>query len=146
MNIETSPASLIRRMASILYDGLLLCGVLFLAGLPLPLIPEVIRESWWVNMLTRVYLISTCLLFFTWFWTHGGQTLGMRAWRLKLTGVDGGPVGWQPAVIRFFGAMLSWSALGLGYLWILFGEERLAWHDRISATRLSLIPKRSRKT
>jgi hypothetical protein len=39
--------------------------------------------------------------------------------------------------------MLSWSALGLGYWWILVDEEKLAWHDRLSATRLSLILKRS---
>lgn len=142
VNVEASPPGLIRRMASILYDSLLLGAVLFLAGLPLPLIPEAMRGSWWMNILTRTYLVSTCLLFFTWFWTHGGQTLGMRAWRLKVVGVDGGPIGWRAAVVRFFGAILSWSALGLGYLWILMDREKLAWHDRMSATRLSLIPKR----
>jgi uncharacterized RDD family membrane protein YckC len=95
-----------------------------------------------MSTLTRAYLVSTCLLFFIWFWTHGGQTLGMRAWRLKVVGVDGGPIGWRAAVVRCFGAILSWSALGLGYLWILVDREKLAWHDRMSATRLSLIPKR----
>jgi len=131
-------------MASIIYDGLLLGGILFLAGLPLPLIPDAVRVTYWVSLLIQFYLLATCLLFFTWFWTHGGQTLGMRAWRLKVVSTGGGPVRVQSAVIRFFGAILSWVPLGLGYLWILFDSNKLAWHDRLSATRLTLVPKKSR--
>ncbi len=139
-----SPGSLPRRMAAIVYDCLLLWGILFLAGLPLPIVPEHVREHWVVQTLIQVYLLSTCLVFFGWFWTHGGQTLGMRAWQLRVVGADGASVTWRSAVIRFFSAMLSWAALGLGFWWVLIDRQKLAWHDHLSGTRLIRLTK-SRK-
>lgn len=122
------------------YDALLLWGILFLAGLPLPLIAEEMRQLWWVVILTQVYLLAICLLFFGWFWVHGGQTLGMRAWRLKVVNPDGTTVTWRRAVIRFFSALLSWIPLGLGYLWVLVDKEKRAWHDHLSDTFVTLVP------
>ncbi len=143
-----SPGSLPRRMAAIVYDCLLLWGILFLAGLPLPIVPEHVREHWVVQTLIQVYLLSTCLIFFGWFWTHGGQTLGMRAWQLRVVGADGASITWRSAVIRFFGAILSWAALGLGFWWVLIDRQKLAWHDYLSGTRLIRLtksPKTSRQ-
>lgn len=133
--------TLLRRLAAISYDSLLLYGVLFLAGLPLPLIPGDLRETWGVEFLVQSYLVFVCLLFFGWFWTHGGQTPGMRAWRLKVIGMHGSSVAWRPAVIRFFSAILSWAVLGLGFWLSLFDRDKLAWHDHLSRTRLILLPK-----
>ncbi len=79
-------------------------------------------------------------LFFAGFWTHGGQTLGMRAWRIRLVGRGGGRVSWGQATLRFFAAIVSWLALGLGFLWALVDRERHAWHDRCSGTRLIRLP------
>lgn len=66
------------------------------------------------------------------FWVRGGQTLGLRSWRLRL---DGGPITWMHAFKHFAGAILSWPPLGLGFLWPIFDREKLAWHDRLSGTR-----------
>ena len=145
MDTDPAPPALIRRFAAIGYDTLLLSGVLFLAGLPLPLIPDAVRENWGVQLTIQAYLILICLLFFGWFWTHGGQTLGMRAWRLKVVAADGSPVGWRSAVTRYFCAILSWVALGLGFWWSLVDRERLTWHDRLSRTRLIRLKKTDRK-
>lgn len=141
MKTDSQQPALIRRLAAIMYDSLLLCGVLFLAGLPLPMIPAAVRDSWGAQLLIQVYLVLVCLLFFGWFWTHGGQTLGMRAWRLRVVDMHGSSVTWRPAVIRFFGAILSWAVLGLGFWWSLFDRDKLAWHDRLSRTRLIRVPK-----
>jgi uncharacterized RDD family membrane protein YckC len=76
------------------------------------------------------------------FWTRGGQTLGMRAWRLKVLRDDGQPLTIQDALLRYVAAILSWAALGLGFLWILVDSDGLAWHDRISKTRLVILERK----
>lgn len=135
------PAGLLRRLAAIVYDWLLLVGVLFLVSLPLPLIDNSISQTWWIRLLTQLYLFATCLLFFCWFWVHEGQTLGMRAWRLKVVQPNGAGLSWRLALIRFFGAILSWLVLGLGFLWVLFDKDKKAWHDHLSGTKLIVEPK-----
>ena len=50
-------------------------------------------------------------------------------------------VTWRQSLIRYVGAWLSLLALGLGYLWILIDRDGLAWHDRLSNTRLVMVRK-----
>jgi len=134
------PAGLIRRLAAMVYDGLVLLAIELLATvLVLPLAQgDAIVAG---NDLFRAYLVVVAFLFFGWFWTHGGQTLGMRAWRVTVVDRDGGPVSWGQAAARFGGAILSALPLGLGYLWLLLDRERLTWHDRLSGTRLVYSPR-----
>ena len=141
MRVDPPPPGLIRRLAAIVYDSLLLAGVLIVAGLPLPALPEAVSSSLAGQLSVRVYLLFVCALFFCWFWTHGGQTLGMRAWRLRVVGPGGAAVRWPAALARFFSAALSWLALGAGFWWSLVDRDRLTWHDRISNTRLIRVPK-----
>ncbi|MEJ2622374.1 MAG: RDD family protein [Candidatus Thiodiazotropha sp.] len=63
----------------------------------------------------------------------------MRAWRLKLVSMDEQSVGWQKAIKRHFSAILSLLAFGLGFIWVVFDSDKLAWHDRLSRTRLIQI-------
>ena len=84
-------------------------------------------------------------MFFGWFWTHGGQTLGMRV-AIKLLTAGGQAVDWRQSIVRTAGAHLSLFAAGLGYLWILVDRDRLARHDRLSRTRLVMIEKRWPRT
>jgi uncharacterized RDD family membrane protein YckC len=92
---------------------------------------EAIRpgQVWYV-----VFLMAVAFLYFGWFWAHGGQTLGMRSWRLRLVTADGSRVPWGQALVRFLGACVSWLALGAGFLWALVDPDRLTWHDRLSGT------------
>lgn len=85
------------------------------------------------------------LLFFTWFWTHGGQTLGMRSWRIRVVDSKGEPIGWPGAVRRYVAAFVSWVILGLGFVWIVFDRDGHSWHDRLSGSYLVLTEKRGRK-
>jgi uncharacterized RDD family membrane protein YckC len=134
---KTSPG-LLRRLAAIFYDLLLLFALLAVATtlITLPFgMPEggsLLAFQWFLFEIIP-------LLFFTGFWWRGGQTLGMRAWRLKVVRMDGSPVRWGDALKRHLAALLSCLTLGLGFLWVLIDSNGLAWHDRLSGTRLIRI-------
>jgi len=133
--IGPATPGLARRLAAIAYDSFLLVAVLFLAtALLMPFTGgEAIKPN---SLLYTAYLLAVSFGYFGWFWTHGGQTLGMRTWNLRLESTDGARPSWPRALVRFAGACISWLALGMGFLWMLVGDERLTWHDRLSHTRL----------
>src|SRR5690606_24550408 len=89
----------------------------------------------------QLCLAAVVVLFFTWFWVHGGQTLGMKAWRLRVVGPDGAAVGWRAALIRFAAGIVAALPAGLGLWWAAFDGERRAWHDRLSRTRVLYEPR-----
>jgi len=124
----------LRRLGALLYDGLLLLGLwLAASGLVLALAPDGPGAA--RRRLVQGAVLAATALFYGYFWTHGGQTLGMRAWRLRLVGLEGGPVGWGRALARLAAAPLAWLPLGLGVWWCLLDPRGLAWHDRLSGTR-----------
>lgn len=124
-----------RRLAALAYDSLLLAAVWFAAtALILPLNQgEAFQPGHWGY---PAYLVGVSYLFFAWFWTHGGQTLGMKAWRLRLRTLDGSRCDWLHAALRFAGACVSLACFGAGYWWILIDRRGRAWHDRWSGTEL----------
>ena len=75
------------------------------------------------------------------FWTRSGQTLGMQSWRLRVEREDGGLLHAKQALARLALAVLSFVCLGLGYWWILVDPQRRAWHDRLTGTRVVVVPK-----
>ena len=124
-----------------LYDLLLIAALLFLATLPFVAIrggePVEIGD----NLIYRIVLVAVVYTFFVGFWVRSGRTLGMQSWGLQLETMDGGKVGVGPATIRFFAAILSWAAAGLGFLWQLWDKDKQTWHDRLSGTRIMYYPK-----
>jgi len=134
--------TLIRRIAAMLYDGLLILALLFLATLPFIAIRGGEPVESGENLLYRMVLATVIYGFFVAFWTRSGRTLGMQSWRLQLESMDGGKVGFGAANIRFFAALISWAPAGLGFLWSLWDKDRLTWHDRISKTRIVYYPKK----
>lgn len=129
---------LIRRFAAMFYDGLLLTALVFVATalITLPLG----NPSGVMLLFFQLFIFEIIpLLFFAGFWVLAGQTLGMRAWRLRLVRMDGGKIGWEDALKRHFAALFSFLVFGLGFLWILVDPQKLAWHDRLSKTRLIIV-------
>ncbi|HKK02760.1 MAG TPA: RDD family protein [Gammaproteobacteria bacterium] len=124
-----------RRLAACLYDALVLAAVLMLAATLWVAVTQAAAAPG--DWLFRAYVLAVSAVFFAALWTRG-ETLGMRAWKLRVEGPDGRPPGWRAALLRFFFALFSWAALGLGYLWVLVDRDGLAWHDRLSNTRLVL--------
>jgi len=138
--LEQRP-SLLRRLVAILYDGMLLIALWMGAG------------ALWIAFqggeaapagdgLFRLYLLAIAYAFFIGFWVWGGNTLGMKAWRLRLVDSEGARVTPRAATHRFVTALLSWLPAGAGFLWALIDREGLTWHDRLSRTYLVLEPKR----
>jgi len=132
---------LARQLAAMLYDALVVIALWFAAAVPVVLILGGPPASTAARALFQAYLLAVAFGFFGYFWVHGGQTLGMRAWRLRLESADDGTVRWRQAGLRFGVAIVSGLALGLGYLWRYIDPERRGWHDRASGTRLRLLPK-----
>ena len=125
------------------YDALLLFGVLFAATIILlPLTGgEAIASG---QPLYTLYLLGVGFLYFGWFWTHGGQTLGMRAWGVRLVGSRPSGVTWIECLVRFLAALISLLALGMGFIWAAFDRQKRGWHDLLSGTRLVVVPAKSR--
>lgn len=145
-------ASLFKRLMAIFYDALLLLALLFTVGLIFAGVftfafngGHAITPDQSIYPVYRAIILSvllvTAFLYFGWFWTHGGQSLGMKTWRLKIVTNDGGPTGWGQALARFLVAILSWLCVGLGFIWILVNKDGKAWHDLASATRVVQLPK-----
>jgi len=142
------PAGLLRRMGALLYDSLLLAAVLMVAtALFLPLTGgEAITRagSPLLEWIYRGVLLGLIVAFYGSFWTRRGQTLGMASWRLRLEREDGAALTWGDALRRLAAAVLSLLPAGLGWLWILVDPGKRAWHDRLSRTRVVVVPKARR--
>lgn len=146
-NLPSASATpgLLRRIAAMLYDGLLLVALWFAMNTLLLVLSggrlaDADRPDWLLYV-QRLVLTGVTFGFFAWFWMHGGQTLGMRAWRLRLEDELGGPISLNQAAKRSLAALISFAALGLGYFWVLVDRENRSWHDRYSGTRLVLVAK-----
>lgn len=138
-------AGLLRRLAAVLYDSLLLIAILMLATIPFVAIRggEPVAPGSSVGYQVTLFLVI--YLFFVGFWTRSGRTLGMQSWGLRVEDREGHLPSARTATIRFAVAIVSWAALGLGFLWQLWDPEGLTWHDRASGTRLRHYPKPDRK-
>ena len=132
---------LLRRLAAIVYDTLLVVALLFLATIPFIAMrggePVEIGD----NAIYRIVLVLVIYGFFVGFWTRSGRTLGMQSWGLQLETMNGDRPTLATSSVRFVAALLSWAPAGLGFLWQLWDREHLTWHDRISGTRTVYYPK-----
>jgi uncharacterized RDD family membrane protein YckC len=134
-------SGLIRRIGAMLYDTLLVAALLFIATIPFIAArggePVEIGD----NFFYRIVLALVIFTFFVGFWTRTGRTLGMQSWGLQLETPNGDRPSLGRASLRFVAALLSWLPFGLGYVWQLWDPQNLAWHDRISGTRLVHYPR-----
>jgi uncharacterized RDD family membrane protein YckC len=145
MNQTSTNATFQRRLAAMFYDSLLLFALLMISALPVVLIAGE-NSSFFKSPLYTLYLYSICFVFYGWFWTSGGQTLGMRSWKIRVVRDDGQPLGWDSALMRFLLATISLTLFGLGFLWIIFDRDNLAWHDQLSKTRIIFDPEYGKKS
>ena len=137
-NNNLTAVSLLRRIAIMFYDSILLIALLFFASLPVA-IPFNITMEHPYYPLYILYIHIVAFLFFGWCWTRGGQTLGLKTWKIRVIADTGNRVTWKQAFLRYIGSILCWLSLGVGFLWCYTNKERRAWNDIISNTRLSKI-------
>ncbi|MCB2427931.1 RDD family protein [Methylophaga pinxianii] len=132
--------SLFRLLGVMLYDTMLLVSVLLVASAVAVAFNggEAIGAN---NPFFFLYLVGVAFIFYGWFWTHGGQTLGMRAWQVYLISGDHIGINWQQAFLRFVVSIFSWLPMGLGYWWLWLSPDKLSWHDIASGSFLIYRPK-----
>jgi uncharacterized RDD family membrane protein YckC len=129
------PAGLGRRLLALLYESLLLFAVLALGALPVTLALGEL-DGPLERALFQLYLAGLAAAYFVPQWRRGGQTLAMRAWRIRLVGADGAPLGLHRALARFLFALAGSALFGLTFAWALLDRERQFLHDRLAGTRL----------
>ena len=155
--VESKPsrAGFFKRLAAMIYDWLAVIalamlvtilnlalvhllskyGVLDLAGYPDP--SAYLNDQIWFQLELALWV----WLFYAWFWHDGGQTIGMRAWRLKLQRIDGKPIELKRAMLRAF-----YSVLGLGNLLVLFTPKtKLSLQDKLTKTEMIVLSKEQNK-
>lgn len=130
-------ATIRRRLAAMLYESLLLLGVLGIGFF----LPHLIFGMLFGFLVPGPLLILHVFVllggYFVWFWHHGGQTLAMQTWRIRVvSAITGGPPTTRQTLLRY---ALSWPSLllyGSGLVWALFDRDRQFLHDRLAGTRL----------
>ncbi|MCL2830395.1 MAG: RDD family protein [Betaproteobacteria bacterium] len=134
------PPSLFRRLASMLYEWVILFAVLALVFLLPHILLGAFAETKAPHWLVKAHFVLVLMLYFVWFWRHGGQTLAMKTWRLRLTDAHGGPLSTGKALLRFLLAWPSALLFGLGFFWAIFDSRRQFLHDRLAGTRIEALP------
>lgn len=144
--LQSHPSALIGwRLLALLYDFFPVLGLWFAVGALAVLLNggEAVRAdtpAGWLEMLA-LWLVTGAYAAIS--WRRGGQTLGMRPWRLRVVASDGTAPGWRAVVIRYAMGTASLLLVGLGFWWALIDRNRLTWHDRASGTRTLRGPKAS---
>jgi uncharacterized RDD family membrane protein YckC len=144
-----------------LYESLLLFGVVFVADWLFSTLAQQ-RHALQFRHAGQIWLFLVLALYFVWFWSHGGQTLAMKTWRIKLVTKAGMPVGFWQAFLRYVFAWF-WFVPGLAIAWLMGAKgwmlilipiaNMIAWamtiyldpkrnflHDRLAGTQLVLLP------
>jgi uncharacterized RDD family membrane protein YckC len=138
--IGGSSAGFGRRLAALIYDALLLAALLMVfTGVALffthgaAVVPA--TAGTWVYVY-RAGLILVIAAYYMINWLRSGQTLGMRAWRLRTESDAGKTLTVKAAALRVIFGALAWAPAALGVLWLYLDPEHLALHDRLSRTRV----------
>ena len=135
---EMKHAGLFRRLFAIFYDCFLLAALLFIvSAMAIALNHGKAIEPGNTFYPLYIFILSfLCYMYFSWFWIHGGQTLGMKTWRLQLQSSNSSAIDWKTATVRMLFAIISWGFLGAGFLWSLVDSKNRCWHDMLSKTVL----------
>ena len=132
------------RLLALLYDFFPVLALWFLTAAAFTLAHGDAVRGGWLGLLEFAAFWLVAGLYATLSWRRGGQTIGMRPWRLHLRAAGGGEPAMRALWLRYAIGSLSLLAGGLGFWWAWIDRDRLAWHDRASGTRLLRRPKPAR--
>jgi len=154
-------APLKNRLFCMVYESMLLFGVLFISGWLFSTLLQQ-RHALVLRHAQQAWQFLVLAVYFGWFWTHGGQTLAMKTWRVRIVTREGKALRWPRALLRYLLAWL-WFVPGLavaalvqaqGWMLILLpalnvvlwaaavrlDTDRQFIHDRLARTRVVLAP------
>lgn len=156
MFADAPRAGLLRRLAALLYDWLILAALWMLAmGIAMAAVAllnqlgliSLAGYTDYADFTTQhkiwfqLYSVACFFWFYLYFWYKGGQTLGMRAWRMLLVQQDGSAISLKQATLRAITALLG---LGNLWLWLRWGKG-LALQDQLSGTQVVVLTKEQSK-
>ncbi len=124
-----------RRLACLLYEGLVVFAVLLIGFF----LPQTVLSGFGLGLTGKglwIHVTLLLLVYFAWFWLHGGQTLPMKTWKVQLINSEGGRIRPAQALLRYLAAWPSILLFGAGIFWALFDKDRQYLHDRIAGTRI----------
>jgi len=129
-----------KHFAAFLYDIFPVAGIFIMTSLVVLVVRqgvEVERFSPWFTVL----LLSELVLYYVYSWKVGGQTLGMRAWKIKIipNNSNQNQLTWNQALLRFLIGLLSTVLIGLGVFWKIFSASKKSWMDLISLSETQYI-------
>ena len=132
---ELIPAPFLRRLAAMVYDSFIVFSFLLLAT-TFALIINKGKSLLPYQGLFLTYLFISTGLFLGWFWTRGGQTLGMLSWKIKLVDDKGQKIHWARAFLRYTLSIPSIGLGAIGLIWCLFDKDKQSLHDRLAKTKV----------
>ncbi|AVG14927.1 hypothetical protein CFN79_03065 [Chromobacterium vaccinii] len=165
---DNATPGLARCLASLFYESLLIVAMLLITSAAItPLQLALGQDSWLLHSLIQLTAAGVLFAYFGYCWTRGGQTAAMKTWHIRLVTADGRLLNWQQSLMRFIVAAmlfvglpvisyLGWqrsygdhpAAKWLALVWWLlpflaryYDKDRRHLHDRLSGTRLELLPK-----
>jgi len=154
---DSTAPRLRRRLAAMLYEGVILFGIVFISGYLFSTLTQQ-RNGLTHHNLLMAWIGFVLAVYFVYFWTHGGQTLPMKTWRLKVVDARGAPVSTARAIARYVFAWLwflpplalhpmlklsvpttlvvttVWIGLWAAAVWL--DPARQFLHDRLAGTRI----------
>jgi uncharacterized RDD family membrane protein YckC len=137
-------AHLHRIIGSVIYDWLVLLGLLMIFGFIAVAAnhsltgEESIKAN---NHLFQLYILTVVVGYYTYFWQRSGQTVGMKAWKLKLQSIDQQPVSFKQTLVRLVVSVPAYFLGLVGILWVYTPAQR-TWQGLASGTQLIYIPKK----
>lgn len=134
-NSSSSLSMLFRRSAAFLYDCLLLIALFFVITAAVIALNDGQAIQ---HFLYKVFLFFVGFIFFDWFWRHGGQTLGMRAWRIRVEGKNTAVLTRKQSIKRYFWGVILF---GITLLYLPISKRKEALHDTLSNTKIILYNK-----
>lgn len=149
-------AGFFRRVAAMIYDALIAVAVGLLAALVITgvltallengilskqgyeHVSDLMQSSFYYALAIQVWVSLWIVGFFLWFWKNGGQTLGMRAWRLRIYSLsEDNSIGYGKLMLRLIA-----SLGGLGTVLVLLDfKSKQSLQDRIAGTQMLVLTK-----
>ena len=136
MNDKSYVVFPLKRIAASIYDLFLLLGVWFAVGSFAVWINGGIIEAKWIGPF--LVLVSTWI-FYGYFWTHGGKTLGMAVWKFEIYSIDEDKINFQKVSIRFFSNVITVLLGGTPLILMYFSKNNLSLSDYLSKTSYKKI-------
>ena len=131
---------MLRRLASMLYESVILFAVAFLGTWVFQFASGTLRIEGWLMHLLQLFLLAVFAAYFLWCWLRGGQTLAMKTWRIRVVAKDGhARLNPKAALLRFVYALLLVPTT-IGIFWAMVDRDRQFLHDRLAGSLLVPVP------